>query len=78
MIEIKRRNYVTGGEFTPHILADVVRFLELDGRNPLLICSDHSSIGSFLKNNFIFNSFDSFKEIISNKSNLFRYSLVSL
>lgn len=84
MIQLKRCNYITG---EPNDLgfavSDIIKFLENDGRTPLLFCPDPlsggnhgTSIKHFLDNQFIFENIEKFKQIILNKSNLFRVDLL--
>jgi len=84
MIQLKRCNYITGeSNDLGFVVSDIIKFLENDGRTPLLFCPDDLSVGNygtsikhFLNNQFVFKNIEHFKKIISNKSNLFRVDLL--
>ena len=87
MIQIKRCNYITGEPSElGFAVCDIVRFLETDGRTPLLFTPPKSStedkkgpstsIKYFFDNQFTFENFEQFKITIQNKSNLFRVDLL--
>jgi len=89
MIEIKRNNYFTGDvNSVSSGVKDIVNFLELAGRNYLLLTpprnkpshlhNQSNTIKYYLDNQFNFNNFDEFVSIIENKSNLFRVDLLVL
>ena len=82
MIEIKRCNYFTGD--MTHVASgvyEIVKFLEVDGRNYLLITpprantqskqSQSTGLKYSLSNQFTYENFEDFCEILNNKSNLF-------
>lgn len=84
MIPIKKCNYITGdindiGTGVTHI----VRFLELTGRNYLLLSkgkpkgnTKSTSLYSYLDNQYTFDGLDEFIEIINDRSKLFRVDLL--
>lgn len=87
MIEIKRCNYFTGD--MTHVASgvyEIVKFLEVDGRNYLLITpprantqskqSQSTGLKYSLSNQFTYENFEDFCEILNNKSNLFRVDLL--
>lgn len=87
MIQLKRCNYITGEpNDIGFAVSDIVKFLETDGKTPLLITPPRLStedkkgvsttIKYFLDNQFTFDSFEQFKSIFDNKSNLFRVNLL--
>jgi hypothetical protein len=75
MIPIKKCNFITGQKNDIIIGSNlIINFLELNGRNYLLLTNDFSS--TLLSNKYIFNNLSEFKEIINNKSKLFRIDLL--
>ena len=85
MISLKKCNYFTGS--TSHVanaVSKIVKFLELDGYNHLLITppksssSKESNSGIFrdLPGYLEFRSYDDFEKLISDRSNLFRINLI--
>ena len=79
MITLKKYNYFTG---TPNDVSNavskIVRFLEVDGFNPILFCRDNSNIKHQMPNNFEFKNLEHFKELVSEPGNLFRCNLIVL
>ena len=85
MIQLKRCNYITG---EPNELAfavsDIIRFLETDGKTPLLLTppKSHDNGGSSTSLKYLyhtqlnFTTLDEFTEILNNKANLFRVDLL--
>lgn len=86
MIPIKRCNYITGDvSDIGYGVSRIVRFLELDGVNYLLLgsgkpkdSSKTTSLYSYLDNQFTFSNLKEFTDIISDDSNLFRVNLLVL
>lgn len=89
MIEIKKCNYFTGDNSVAGGVKDIVNFLELAGRNYLLLTpprnndidtgsSSMNTIKYYLDNQFHFNNFDEFVNVIEDKGNLFRIDLLIL
>lgn len=83
MIPIKKFNYITGDASSiTYGVNRIVDFLELEGRNVLLICREknYSSTGiNYLVNNKKeFTDTQSFRDIIEDKGNLFRVDLIVL
>jgi hypothetical protein len=87
MIEIKRCNYFTGDVTdVASGVCQIVKFLEVDGRNYLLITPPRSNTQSkqrqstnlkySLSNQFTYENFDDFCKVLNNKSNLFRVNLL--
>lgn len=81
MITIKRCNYITGDiSDIGSSVSQIVNFLELSGRNYLLITNDKSkytSLHSYLKNLYTFENFQEFVNIVNDKSKLFRVDLLA-
>ena len=79
MITLKKYNYFTG---TPNDVSNsvskIVRFLEVDGFNPILFCRSTSTIKHQIPNNFEFKNLEHFKELVSEPGNLFRCNLIVL
>ena len=85
MISLKKCNYFTGSaSHVANAVSKIVKFLELDGYNHLLITPPKSS-GSKETNTGIFRdlpgylefrSYDDFERLISDKGNLFRINLI--
>jgi hypothetical protein len=85
MITLRKCNFFTG---TPNnvsnVVSKIVKFLELDGYNHLLITPPNSTgikdtntgICRSLPGYLEFRSFDDFENLISDKSNLFRINLL--
>lgn len=88
MIEIKKCNYFTGDNSVAGGIKDIVNFLELAGRNYLLLTPPRNNdidksqqtntIKYYLDNQFNFNSFEEFVNILENPGNLFRIDLLIL
>ena len=89
MIEIKKCNYFTGDNNSiSDGIKDIVNFLELAGRNYLLLTpprnhdidksTQTNTIKYYLENQINFNNFNEFIEIIENDGNLFRVDLLVL
>jgi hypothetical protein len=88
MIEIKKCNYFTGDNSISDGIKDIVNFLELSGRNYLLLTPPKNSdidkstqtntIKYYLDNQLHFNNFVEFVDIIENEGNLFRVDLLVL
>lgn len=89
MIEIKKCNYFTGDNNSiSDGIKDIVNFLELAGRNYLLLTpprnhdidksTQTNTIKYYLENQINFNNFNEFIEIIENDGNLFRVDLLIL
>jgi len=84
MITIKRCNYITGDlSDIGSGVSQIVKFLELSGRNYLLISNGKpktsiktTSLYSYLQNQYTYNDLDEFKDIINDKSKLFRVDLL--
>lgn len=83
MINLKRCNFVTGDLMSvSYAVNRIVKFLEDDGRNPLLFCKPRSSSSNttslkyFIDNKLEFNNFEEFKNIIKDDGNLFRVDLL--
>ena len=87
MIQLKRCNYITGDvNDLGFVVSDIVRFLETDGKTPLLITPPRTStedkkgistsIKYFFDNQFTFDNLEQFKIILEDKSNLFRVDLL--
>jgi len=87
MIQLKRCNYITGDpNELGFAVSDIVKFLETDGRNALLFTpprattEDKKGVSTSIKyifsNQFTFDNFNQFSEIIANRSNLFRVDLL--
>ena len=87
MIQLKKCNYITGEPSDlGFAVSDIIKFLENDGRTPLLFTPPRASsedkkgistsVKYFLDNQFTFDSFEEFQQIITNKSNLFRVDLL--
>ena len=79
MITLKKYNYFTG---TPNDVSNsvskIVRFLEIDGFNPILFCRNTSTIKHQIPNNFEFKNLEHFRELVSDPGNLFRCNLIVL
>jgi len=83
MIDLKRCNYITGDSTSVSFgVSKIVKFLELDGRNIILLTKPkNSSIGKtslnyFINNKLEFRNYDEFKLVTSDKGNLFRTDLI--
>lgn len=83
MIIIKRCNYITGDiSDIGSSVSQIVNFLELSGRNYLLITNDKfkstksTSLHSYLKNLYTFENFQEFVNIVNDESKLFRVDLL--
>lgn len=84
MISIKRCNYITGDiSDVGSGVSQIVKFLELSGRNYLLMTngkpknsSKTTSLYSYLNNQYIFDNIHDFTNIINDKSKLFRVDLL--
>lgn len=79
MITLKKYNYFTGTtNDVSNSVSKIVKFLEVDGFNPILFCRDNSTIKHQLSNNFEFKNLEHFKELVSEPGNLFRCNLIVL
>jgi hypothetical protein len=84
MIDIKRCNYITGDSSdVGHGVSQIVNFLELSGRNYLLITKGKpkssvktTSLYTYLKNQYTFDNLEEFITILNDKSKLFRVDLL--
>jgi hypothetical protein len=78
MIEVKRCNYITGNPSdVSYAVKKIVDFLEIEGRNPLLLYKpSESNIKYFLSTKIEFNNLNQFIEVIHDKSKLFRVDLL--
>ena len=85
MISLKKCNYFTGSaSHVANAVSKIVKFLELDGYNHLLITPPKSSSikesnsGIFrdLPGYLEFGSYEDFEKLISDRSNLFRINLI--
>jgi hypothetical protein len=85
MIELKRCNYFTGDiACVSSAVSSIVKFLELDGRNPILFTSPKpTSSGKNITNliyyispQITFNDFEDFKSKIEDPANRFRVNLM--
>ncbi len=78
MIDLKKYNYFTGDpKSIVFAVNHIVKFLEMDNYNPLLISSsDSTGLCHLIKGNYNFDSYDEFREIVTNKSKLFRVNLL--
>ena len=81
MIEIKKCNYITGDNLSvSYGLNEIIRFLDLSGRNIVLFTRPKSSNTTSLKylvsNKLEFRDYSDFKNISNDKSNLFRIDLI--
>jgi len=79
MITLKKYNYFTGtpGDVSNSV-SKIVRFLEIDGFNPILFCRNTSTIKHQMPNNFEFKNLEHFRELVSDPGNLFRCNLIVL
>jgi hypothetical protein len=80
MIDLKRCNYITGDSSSVSFgVNEIIKFLELAGRNIILITrprtSSTTSLKYFVHNKLEFRTKDDFKSVLT-KSNLFRIDLV--
>lgn len=86
MIELKRCNYFTGDiSCVSSAVSSIVKFLELDGRNPILftppkpISTKSKGITNliyYITPQIIFNDFEDFKSKIEDPANRFRVNLM--
>lgn len=85
MISLKKCNYFTGSaSHVANAVSKIVKFLELDGYNHLLITppksssSKESNSGIFrdLPGYLEFKSYDDFEKLIIDRANLFRINLI--
>ncbi len=81
MIQLKRCNYITGEPSDlGFAISDIINFLEVDGKNPLLVTppknQDGTNLKYFYNTKITFESFSQFEELLGNKSNLFRVDLL--
>jgi hypoxanthine phosphoribosyltransferase len=82
MIDVKRCNYICGQSSTDvmHGVKQIVNFLEIAGRNYLLITNTNSEeiskIHTLLKNYYTYNDIQEFENILNDKSKLFRVDLL--
>lgn len=87
MIDLKRCNYFTGDlSQVGYAVSDIVKILELEDRNCLLITkpkpvdssakNEITSLIHHMNPQFIFKSFDEFVKLIEDKSNFFRIDLI--
>lgn len=85
MITLRKCNFFTGtANNVSNAVSKIVKFLELDGYNHLLITPPNSSgskdtntgINRSLPGYLEFKSFDDLEELISDKGNLFRINLL--
>ena len=90
MVPLKKCNWFTGhvSDLSTAVY-QIINFLEIDGRNPLLIAppkrgnqtqakenKSATSLVYLIDNQISFKTFEEFKEILENKSNLFRVDLL--
>ena len=85
MIELKKRNYITGTDkhAVSFGLSKIIDFFETAGWNPILITqprnySDNKTTASYILkiNQFNFKNFQEFSSIFDDESNLFRVDLI--
>jgi len=83
MIQIKRCNYITGNPSdVSYAVKKIVDFLEMEGKNPVLFCKPKSSnseattLKYLMEPKIEFNNIEAFKEVLSDKGNLFRVDLL--
>lgn len=77
MIQIKKCNYITGNSSdVSYAIKKIIDFLEMEGRNVFLFCSKSSTLKYLIDPKMEFNNIEHFKELINNKSNLFRVDLI--
>ena len=81
MIELKRCNYITGDSTSVSFgVSEIVKFLELAGRNIILLTKpkqyDSSGLKYFIHNKLEYKNQDEFESLVENKSNLFRVDLI--
>ncbi len=83
MIPLKKCNYITGDtNSVSYAVNRIVRFLEDDGRNPLLFAKPKSSSSKnttlryLIDNKIEFNDFFQFKSLLNDDGNLFRVDLL--
>lgn len=82
MIDLKRCNYITGDPTSVSFgVNEIIKFLELAGRNIVLITKPKSSGHStplkyFINNKLEYRGYDDFKILVNNSSNLFRVDLI--
>jgi hypothetical protein len=79
MIQIKKCNYITGNSSdVSYAIKKIIDFLEMEGRNIFLFCksSKSSTLKYLIDPKMEFNNIEHFKELINNKSNLFRVDLI--
>jgi hypothetical protein len=85
MIELKRCNYFTG-DITPvsNAVSSIVKFLELDGKNPILFTPPKpidskgkiTNLIYYISPNITWENFEDFKSKIENPANRFRVNLL--
>lgn len=87
MIQLKKCNYFTGEmSHVSSAISSIVRFLEVDGRNPVLFTPPKptSKTGSVtnliysMNPQIVWSGYDEFKEKIEDSSSLFRVNLIVL
>lgn len=85
MIDLKRCNYFTGDIVcVSNAVSSIVKFLELDGRNPILFTPPKpidtkgktTNLTYYLNPQAIWNDFEDFKSKIEDSANLFRINLL--
>lgn len=83
MIPLKKCNYITGDTHSVSFaVTRILRFLEDDGRNPLLFSKPKSTSSSttslkyLFDNKIEFSNLIDFTELINNEGNLFRVDLL--
>lgn len=79
MLDIKRTNIISGIKSDVNYgLTKILDFLELIGKNILVLNKNESDINLFYNNKKYFKNIDEYKSIIFDKGNLFRVNLIVL
>lgn len=78
MIDLKRCNYITGQSNAVSFgISKILDFFENSGRTPLFLSKKDSQFKSLIQTSKIeFSNINEFKDILTNKSNLFRVDIV--
>ncbi len=76
MLYLKKCNYFTGDIDALTSISSIIKVLEFDGVNYLSLSRNESILKHSLSNCIFFRNLDDFKQILTDKSNLFRVNLL--
>lgn len=79
MLEIRKTNIISGNERdVDYGLIKILNFLELIGKNIIVLNCHDSKISIYYNNKKEFKNFTEFKELVDESGNLFRINLIVL